>query len=516
MKITISKKYLIFPVNTNYAAKRLRFFAGDNEMFCLDLKLDNISPNFHAYIDVSRFAGQTLSIIVSPEMKISYEESDEMDINGLYSENMRPQVHFTTKNGWINDPNGLIYIDGTYHMFYQHNPGEDAWGNLHWGHAESKDLIHWEEKSVALFPDETGMMFSGSAVIDKDNVLGLQNGNTPATLLFYTATNPFSQHMAYSNDNFKTIHKYKGNPVLPNITGYNRDPKVVFCDELSCYIMALYLEEETYALFKSDNLTDWELLQHITLPGDGECPDIFCLKDQNGERKWIIMGAKDRYIVGMFTDFKFEQLQPVQSFHYESSGYAGQSFYNLPGGRIVRMVWNMWADLKTPPFSGQMGIPVELSLKKHNDRYYISGNPIKELTSIYDCSQHFNSVCLTANESKAFPLEDKPAVIKIKGVFDKKTKLDFSILGINFACDMEENIFSINKKTLPVSYSEEQFDLTIISDRCSAEVFLDGGKIFLTDVSVCDRNLTFLEISSDTDYIIENLEIHSLKSIWRR
>lgn len=516
MNIAISKKYLIFPVNTDYATKKLSFFSEDKEVFSIHIRLDNFSPNFYAYIDVSRFMGQTLSISVAPEIEISYSQSDKMNIDNLYSENMRPQIHFTTKNGWINDPNGLIYIDGTYHMFYQHNPGGPVWDNMHWGHAESRDLIHWEEKDIALFPDETGMMFSGSAVIDKNNVLGLQNGNTPTSLLFYTATNPFSQHMAYSTDNFKTIHKYQQNPVLPNIIDQNRDPKVVFCDELGCYIMALYLEKDTYALFKSDNLTDWKLLQHITLPGDGECPDIFCLKDQYGDRKWVLMGAKDKYIVGRFTDAKFEPLQPVQSFHYESSGYAGQSFYNLPGGRIVRMVWDMWADLRTPPFAGQMSIPVELTLEKHNDRYYISGNPVKELTSIYDSSRLYSDICLKANKCRTFSLEDKPAVIKIKGGFDKKSKLDFSIFGISFMCDMKENIFKINEKTAPVSCSEERFDLTIIIDRCSTEVFIDGGKVFLTDVSICDRNINYFEINSDTDYNIEAMEIHSLKSIWSR
>lgn len=517
MKITITKKYLIFPVNTHYTNKKLKFISeGGEEVFCIDIKLDNISPDYYAYIDMSRFKGQTISLTVCPEMEISYRESDDMDIKDVYSENMRPQAHFTTKNGWINDPNGLIYINGTYHMFYQYNPAENHWNNMHWGHAESTDLIHWEEKDYALFPDKTGTMFSGSAVIDKDNVLGLQTDDTPTALLFYTATNPFSQHMAYSTDNFKTIHKYKGNPVLSHIIDANRDPNVVFCEELDSYIMALYFTSDVYALFKSKNLTDWKLLQHVAIPGDGECPDIFSLKDQNGEKKWILMGANDRYIVGRFTGTKFEQLQPVQSLHYDSAGYAGQSFYNMPGGRAVRIVWDRWQELRTPRFAGQMGIPMELSLERHNDKYYIAANPVKELSTIYDSDNYFEKISLSAGKKQSFKLEDKPTVIKLSGSFDNKTKLDFHIFGINIKCDLEENILAVNNKTVPVSYFKDKLEMTVIIDRCSVEVFTDGGKAFLCETCICDRNLNYFEINSEADYSIDRLEIHSLKSIWSK
>ena len=308
MKIEITKKYLVFPVNTLSSMKKLSFRNGENAVYQLNIKLDNLTPNFYAYLNVSRFMGQTLDLSVTPEMDLRFEVVDEMDISGTYREPMRPQIHFTTQNGWINDPNGLIYLDGTYHMFYQHNPAEPNWENMHWGHAESKDLIHWEEKPAALFPDHRGTMFSGSAFLDQKNALG-KGGN--AALLFYTTTSPFCQHMSYSLDNFKTIIPFSDTPVVPHIMAENRDPKIVYCEELDCYVMMLYLDRDEYCMLTSHNLSDWAEFQRIHLPGDGECPDIFCLRDPAGNRRWVIMGASSKYLVGQFKDGKFVACQEV-------------------------------------------------------------------------------------------------------------------------------------------------------------------------------------------------------------
>lgn len=169
MKITIKNNYLIFPVNSLATNKCLTFNMSGKTVYMLDIKIDYYNSDFYAYIDVSRFIGQTLDISVEPKIKLDFRVADEIDIDNLYSEPLRPQIHFTAKNGWLNDPNGLIYLNGTYHMFYQYNPAESNWGNMHWGHATSKDLVHWTEKKTALFPDDRGMMFSGSAILDEKN-----------------------------------------------------------------------------------------------------------------------------------------------------------------------------------------------------------------------------------------------------------------------------------------------------------------------------------------------------------
>ena len=187
MTITIKKKYLTLPVNHLRSKKKLLFISNGQMVFDLDVHLDNLSPCFTAYVDVSRFIGQTLTLSVEPEMPLCVGESDVMDEENVYQEPMRPNVHFTVKNGWNNDPNGLCFQNGLYHMFYQYNPCATIWGNMHWGHAISSDLLHWEEQDVKLFPDEYGTEYSGCAFVDTENVSKLGSTEEPPILFYYTA-----------------------------------------------------------------------------------------------------------------------------------------------------------------------------------------------------------------------------------------------------------------------------------------------------------------------------------------
>lgn len=516
MKIEIKNKYLIFPVNTLSTKKVLTFRRNCETVYQITIRLDNFNPDFYAYIDVSRFIGQTIDISVAPEMKFEFREADEMKNDILYHEPMRPQVHFTTKNGWINDPNGLIYIDGVYHMFYQHNPTEPNWDNMHWGHAESRDLIHWEEKDMALFPDERGAMFSGSAVLDDKNLLGKNVGNKKSALLFYTTTTPFCQHMSYSTDNLKTINRYMDKPVVPHIKASNRDPKVVFCDELDCYIMVLYLDEDIYCVFRSNDLMNWEKLQQIRLVGDSECPDIFPLYDNEGARKWILIGAHDKYLVGNFENGMFVAEQSVLSLHYGTSGYAGQSFSNLPNNRIVRMVWDRW---NLPPFNfnGQMGIPMEMSLSKYEGRYYLQANPVEEIKGIYKNTKTYSNVFLAPEAMFSETLRCTAQLVKFKGESLESGMMTVSIFGKSIGFDFANNKMNIGDCTAPVSLTRSGLDITILVDRCSIEVFADGGKIFmscLNNDTVSDFNIPYLTIRADRKMVLENIEINSLDSIW--
>jgi len=517
MKIEIKNKYLIFPVNTLSTKKVLTFKINGETVYELNIKLDNGNPNFYAYIDVSRFIGQTIDILVSPEMKLEFCEADEMNIDNLYCEPMRPQVHFTTKNGWMNDPNGLLYIDGIYHMFYQHNPAEPNWGNMHWGHAESRDLIHWEQKPTALFPDERGTMFSGSAIMDDKNLLGKNVVDNKAALLFYTTTTPFCQHMSYSTDNFKTIKQYMDKPVVPHIKAGNRDPKVVFCDELDCYIMMLYLEEDIYCILSSNDLINWEEIQRIHLIGDNECPDIFPLFDADGARKWIIIGAHDKYLVGSFENGKFVAEQSVLSLHYGTSGYAGQSFSNLPNNRIVRMVWDKWDDLPSFNFNGQMGIPMEMSLSKYDGKYYLQANPIEEIKGIYKETKTYSNVSLAPEEMFNETLQCTAQLVKFKGENLESGVLTVSIFGRSIGFDFSNNKMNIGDCTAPITLTRSGFDIIVLIDRCSMEVFSDGGKIFmscLNNNTVSDFNIPYLTIQADRKMALDNIEINSLDSIW--
>lgn len=516
MKIRIKHKYLIFPVNT-YASEKLLTLSNDSgEDYKLKIRLDNISPNFTAYIDVSRFAGQEVSIVSEPEMDICFEEADTMNITEVYNEPYRPQIHFTTKNGWTNDPNGLIFADGKYHMFYQHNPCDVHWGNMHWGHAISTDMLHWEETDIALFPDKSGTMFSGSAISDEKNLLGLQNGKHITTLLYYTATDPFCQYLAYSTDGLKTIQKTDA-PVIPHIVGSNRDPKIVFCEEWNAYALVLYMTADSYALFRSKDMIHWDKVQDIAISGENECPDLFPLTADDGKRRWILIGAHDRYVVGDMNDDGFHMIQDAQSLHYGKSAYAGQTFSGLPNGRVVRIDWDRW-NIATPRFNGQMSFPTELTLKLIDSIYYLCALPIKEIESIYDENLVFEGLEIHSYETKEITISPVPCIVKIEAEISSPKHLTFNLFGRKIICDTEKNTVTLSKSTAPLSLSPGKLDLIILSDQCSLELYMDGGKFYMgtvDDNTYCDYNLPYLEIAASEDLTIKHIEIHSLKSIWR-
>lgn len=296
MNLLITKKYLLVPVNTCAVTKKLCFYdaAAPEKPLLMDFdcKLDAIAPDYTAFVDVSRFLGRELVCECEPQMNFVLTQSDERTLDGAYREEMRPFVHYTPLAGWINDPNGLIFYHGVYHMFYQYNPMGIEWGNMHWGHATSRDLFRWKEEDVALFPDAMGTMYSGSAIEDTRNVSGLQRGDRPPLLLYYTAAGnggllsrgkKRTQCLAVSTDGGKRFAKYENNPLVEPLANFNRDPKVVWVEELSRYVMALYLEGERYTLLGSDDLLHWTPFQEILLGNDAECPDLFCLEAE-GER----------------------------------------------------------------------------------------------------------------------------------------------------------------------------------------------------------------------------------------
>lgn len=516
MNWLVDTPYLVFPVNTKAKQKRLTFERAGEPVYELDIKLDTVAPDFWAYIDVRRFLGETLTLSVCPAMPLSVRGASELDLPGLYEEPFRPQVHFTTKNGWINDPNGLVYADGVYHLFYQHNPAESAWSNMHWGHAVSRDLLHWEERPIALFPRKNGTIFSGSAVVDERNLLGKNTEDSQAVVLFYTDTAGYHQCMAYSCDGCQTVVDCPETPVVRHIAGENRDPKVVFCDELNAYVMALYLEGDEYCLLRSENLRDWQELQRVHLPGDSECPDLFPLTTDSGERRWVLMGAHDNYRIGDFRTGKFRSTAPIRSLHFGASAYAGQTYSNLPNGRVVRMVWDQW-HIHTDRFAGQLGIPMEFTITTVDGEEYLTALPVRELQTLYRDNQSREKLRLRPEEAFSAPLSDSAYHIRLKGLSDSAARLNLTVFGRSMVFDVAHNRLLLGNASAPLSISGE-FDVEVVIDRCSIEVFGDGGRLYLGSVTpdtVMDRSLPFMTLETDCECVVSMLEWHSLESIWR-
>ena len=243
-------------------------------------------------------------------------QAEEIKTGPLYGETYRPQFHFTARAGWLNDPNGMVYYGGEYHLFFQHNPFGLTSGNLTWGHAVSRDMVHWTQIENAITPDERGPIWSGSAVVDWNNTTGLATGTEKPLIALYTAAGdtspeskgqPFTQRLVYSLDKGRTWTKYANNPVLNQLRGGNRDPKVVWHEPTKHWIMALYLDKEDFGLFTSPDLKTWKQIQTLTVPGSSECPDFFPMPVQ-GEpnlHKWVFTGANGHYLIGTFDGTKF-------------------------------------------------------------------------------------------------------------------------------------------------------------------------------------------------------------------
>ncbi len=312
----------------------------------------------------------------------------------LYDETYRPQYHFTPARNFLSDPNGLVYYDGEYHLFYQYflYPFEPpiTGPTQRWAHAVSTDLIHWEKLPIAIEPHGGGNIWSGSAVVDWQNSSGLQAGNEPPLVAFYTWQKDFTQRLVYSNDRGRTWSEYAGNPVVPNLArAHDRDPKVFWHEPTKRWVMVLFARNFVFLL--SDDLKQWEKVSEIR-PPSGECPDMFELPvDGNPDRKkWVLLGATGEYDVGTFDGTRFTKLHGPHVTDWSGPQlkqfYATQTWSDIPDedGRRIQIACmrdrpRMHRDM---PFRNQMTIPCSLSLRTTPEGVRLFRWPVREFEQL--------------------------------------------------------------------------------------------------------------------------------------
>ena len=479
MIFMLDKNYLVLPTSPAAPSRRITLSIDGCRPYVLDVQLCTENPIAYSYIDLENYAGADFR---GKAAEIDLNEGEFYLADALpaaYDEALRPQVHFSPRLGWTNDPNGLYFADGVYHLFFQHNPAGTVWGNMHWGHAVSSDLLHWTEGKIALYPDDMGTMFSGSAIIDRKNVTGLGSGENPAHLLFYTAAGkPFTQCMAYSTDGGKTFVKYAKNPVIPHIAAANRDPKVIWCDELDAYVLALYLDGNTYALFRSDNMLDWTELQRIDLPNDSECPDFYPLNEQgSGERYWVLSGASDRYYVGKIAQGKFVPQEYGTLHDGPNVLYAAQTYSEIPNRRI-RFSWNTWS-VPEMPFNCAMSVPCEMTLARLDGKLRLCANPIAEFASLR-----------TRGEGAAYDIEGE-------------------LTGLTAESTITVRGFTESLAGAPIR--DGRVKVRIIVDRTGFEAFFVEGEYYLVRGFAADENAALLTVNGGESRVT----VHSLASIWK-
>ena len=491
-----SKKYIILPASFHGVKKRLCFYSGEKMVLDLVVTLDNDQPDYHFPVDMERFCGQTLRVTCQPEMDIRFEQSDEavLDYSGKY----RPLAHFTARRGWMNDPNGLLYYKGKYRMYFQHNPAATTWENMHWGAAESEDLVHWQELGDVLFPDEMGTMFSGSGFVDEGNLAGLKDGEETPLLFFYTcagntsetsAGQPFTQCLAYSLDGGNTLKKYAGNPLIPQFVDGNRDPKVIRCPG-GGYVMALYLEEHDFMLLKSDDLLHWQEMQRLQLPDDAECPDFYPLPTEDGE-KWVFSAASDRYLIGRFDGNQFVPEMEQLRLNWGNGFYAAQSFYDLPDGRRIRTAF-VNTVIPGMPFGCCMNIPQEMHLEKVNGLLRLCAWPVREVEKLYLNTQQFGACSVEEGMPFVHPVHSKACDVTLKMAAGSSFRVN--LYGMEIAYDHEQGVLRCGEKEAPVQCTDGAVELRLIFDTVYTEIYADKGSVFMGMTYIQDSNLNRLSI----------------------
>ena len=414
MILSVTAGYLWLPVKRTNPVVKLHFHAEGRKFQEIDIHLGYDHAEYYAPMDLHHFIGQDIE--VSGDIPDEYLKNLSFyNITPDTDYTLRPLLHFTACTGWTNDPNGLVFDGGTYHLFYQWNPYGTEWGNMHWGHAVSRDLIAWEHKGVALEPDIHGTVYSGSAWPDRENAAGF---GKDALLFFYTASggrnqwsveagNPHAQRLAVSTDHGETLRKH--GLILDHIAGENRDPKVFYHAPSNAYIMALYLDCNEFALFRSADLLHWTESQRFSAETMWECPDLFELpvENQPGETRWVFWSAGGTYMVGRFDGFRFTPESDVKKAYDTELPYAAQTYAGIKG-RKVSIAWLRTTN-NNGYFRGMMSIPAELSLVCQDSSYQIRFRPASELWSHFEQTQVFSPDDGSAN----IPLSGRPVIVKI-------------------------------------------------------------------------------------------------------
>jgi len=553
-KFNFSKKYLNFPVKDDARRRLVSLFVGGKKVREFQIPLAEDEPDYWVFLDVREFAGKEGTLKINRPGKGFAKVFQADTFSGedkQYKEKLRPQFHFTSKRGWNNDTNGMVYYDGEYHMFYQHNPFGWPWGNMTWGHAVSTDLVHWTELGDAIHPDKLGTIFSGGAVVDHKNTSGFQTGKEKPIVCFYTSaggTNPwsegqpFTQSIAYSNDRGRTFTKYQGNPIIGHIRGGNRDPKVIWHEPTKQWVMVLYIEEEEMAFFTSKDLVHWT--EQSRLKSFHECPELFELPvdgDQNN-KKWVLYGAAADYYIGSFDGKKFTPETDSIRFNYGNAFYASQTFSDIPkeDGRRIMMGWGQ-VPMPGMPFNQMITFPVVLTLRTTDEGIRMFAEPVEEVEKIHKKKHSFSDETIDGTKTldgidgelfhiKAeFEVGDADSF----GLIIREYNITYDAEEKHIICTGPENNFDpedfprdqreplreasrfSEPHSAPLEPVDGKITLEILVDRTMVEVFPNHGRYYFPmGAYLVDRDPAIKVFSKGGRTKLRNLEIYELNSIW--
>lgn len=538
--IRITTRYLLFPVapaDKDRVKVKLVSNGSVIRYFDIDLAEQGTTPLYWASLEVGQWKGTTVrlecqsSSILDAVMAVIEQDDRQRLPENLYRETRRPQFHFSPRLGWTNDPNGLAFLDGEYHLFFQHNPYGINWGNMTWGHAVSRDLVHWEETGDALHPDELGTVYSGSAVVDRRNTSGFQEGSVPPLVVFFTSAGehsyqkaPYTQSMAYSTDRGRTWTKYAGNPVIRHIAGTNRDPKVFWHETSRQWIMALYLERGRFRLFGSNNLKQWKTLSDVDFPDGHECPELFPLPVDGdaANTRWVMWEGGGRHLIGRFDGTRFTAETGALASEWGSSSYAAQTWNDVPDGRRLLIAWmrhrpqpGQPSVYQGMPFNQQMTFPRVLSLRSTHEGVRLFAEPAAEITKLYQRQHSMKPGPLSPGENPLSAIRGE--LFDIEGDLEvgQAASVELRIRGAPIVYDARSRQLTCLGKSVPLAGADGRLQLRVLADRTSLEVFAAGGRYvmsFCFSPDPADRSLALSAAGGAAT--VKSLCVRELRSAW--
>jgi levanase/fructan beta-fructosidase len=475
-EILLQSNYLLIPIAREQKYETISFFINEEKIFEFQIPIMNEENNFEyqykAPVPVAPYIGRHIRI-EGNYSEIFFHEISQSDIIPINNER-RPIIHFTANTGWMNDPNGLIYKNGIYHLYFQYNPFDTKWENMCWGHAISKDLLHWEQKETVLYPDQDGPIFSGSGIVNENTLLGLPKD---AHIYFYTSAGGKSewskdklpvQKIAYSVDDGNTLHKKDG-CIVEHICDENRDPKVYWHEQSKAYIMLLYLTNNDYAILRSVDLENWSVSQTLTLDKAWECPDFLEVPIVGGGTKWMFWSADGFYFLGDFDGYIFKTDGIRRDAYKTTLPYAAQTFWGV-NDRIVSIPWIRSLN-KNKLYTGAMGIPRELMLIDSNHQLVLSQLPIREWKE-----QKVLQYAKDAKDEKITYYQEYNAVVEVGCDFADVKLIEWYIFETQILYNSITGILSVGEIDTFIGTGVR--DISILVDSEIMEVTANNGTIY--------------------------------------
>ena len=532
VEVELTGRYLIFPVANDQAKRgRMTVIVGDELVHSLecDFPMDEAGIDWWAWLDVSEFKGQTARIgAAAPDaIRRLITSSDEFkNLQPLYDEPPRPQFHFSQTRGWNNDPNGMVYYDGEYHLFWQSNPAGWPWQNMYWGHATSPDMVRWTEHPHALRPwggrvgDRHPSMadkecFSGSANVDASDSAGWQQGKEKTLVAAFTDTG-CGECLAYSTDRGRTWTYYEGNPIIRHS---GRDPKLIWYAPGKHWVIAVYNESKTLgrniAIHTSTDLKEWKHESNIS--GFYECAELFELPVDGDpvNKKWVLFAADAQYAIGSFDGRRFTPDHKGKRQVHWGAYYASQCFSNSPDGRVVQIGWAR-IDMPGMPFNQTFGLPTNLTLRTTQDGVRMFAEPVKELEELRQPNPQVERGRTLTAAAPTLTLEGLGQchdieVVVVKGT---ATKVVLRLGGSAVAYDFVAGKLA----EMPLAAANDgKVVFRVLVDRPMIEIVGGGGACYKTTGRPdAGRPLGTLSLTAEGgDLTVESLTVHELQSIWK-